>query len=481
MKKLVSLVLALCLLLGVAAISFAEEMPTLELYLSYAPKTTPDNDKVFAEISKITAEKIGCKVHLNIGKSTDMPLLMASNDQIDLLCDAASWNYVTFSQQGAYLDITDMLPTVTPALYAGLTENMLTAAKIDGKIYGVPNFKDMFLQSGVWIEKETTDALNLDLTKHYTLTDLEPIMEYLAKDPVHANSNLMLHGTNYNFPKVAINETFAILGTLTGNGLGVKRTEPDKIVNIFASPEYKVYVEQMWDWYNKGYIVSDVATVNSWGYYYTNGSGVGFGMKAGQYVPLGEVSNSTTYGGDIVFLNIGDCHASSADVLGAVWCIPQKSQYPEMALKVIELLNTDTQVQDLFAFGMEGVHYTREDGKVKLLDGAGDMYSVPTYMTGDVRARSLMVGETDDRNALYDQWNANAILEPITGFFPVTDTITGEIAACNNVIAEYAKLLGNGAVDPAEYLPLFLSALEEAGVNTVVAEIQRQYDQFLGK
>lgn len=480
MKKLVTLALTLVMLVSIVSISFAEEMPTLELWITYA-RGGSDTEKVSEELSKITAEKIGCKVNINPNlQPTDMALTMASNEQVDVVIDSASWNYVNFAQSGAYLDLTEMLPSVAPAQYALMTDNMKAAAAINGKIYGVPSYKDMFLQGGVWLETETVDALNLDLNKSYTVEDLEPILEYLYQQPEHKNSCLMLLN-NYNFHRVAYNEDFAILGALTGNALGVKRDDPTKIVNIFATPEYAEYVKLMNSWYNKGYIVSDVATVTSWSYYYTDGSGVGYGMKAGQYVPLGEVSNSTAYGAPISFLKIGDCVANSTDLLGAVMCVAQKSQYPEYALKLIELLNTDTAAQDVLAFGIEGEHYTREDGKVKRAEGYSDKWNVGSYLCGDVRVRSLMVGETEDRNAQYEQWNSSAKLDVITGFFPDTTNISGQIAAVNTVIEEYGKLMGNGALDPEEYLPIYLSALEEAGMSEILAELNAQYETFLEK
>ena len=179
MKKLVSLVLSLCLLLSLCAFSAAEELPTLEVYM-YGDDL-PDTQKVSDAISEITAEKIGCRIHLNVVKEfqKNMPLTMASNEQVDLVCDAASWNYWTFAKEGAYLDITDMLQTVTPNLYATLTSNMLEAAKVNGKIYGVPNYKDMSYQGGLWLEKKLADEQNIDLDKVYTLEEIEPWLEAL--------------------------------------------------------------------------------------------------------------------------------------------------------------------------------------------------------------------------------------------------------------------------------------------------------------
>ena len=483
MKKILSLVLALCMALCMVSFASAEEVPTLKIIT--LGNGQPDNYSAWIEhLNPYIEEKIGARLDVECIGWGDWgnrrSVIINSNEPYDVIF-GDSGNLVADVSVGAYLDITDMLQTVTPNLYATLTSNMLEAAKVNGKIYGVPNYKDMSYQGGLWLEKKLADEQNIDLDKVYTLEEIEPWLEALHNDPDHVNSTLMLFGTNFNFPKMAMNQYFSYVSQVDGFGVGIRRSEPDKIVNIYASQEYADYCKLMYSWYEKGYIVADVATRDSWGSYYTNGSGVGYGIKVGQYVPLGEVSNSTAYGGDIVFVKIGECHASASDILGATWCVASKSQYPEQALKFIELLDTDSQVQNLLAFGIEGEHYTLEDGKVKLADNYTERYASRTYLTGDLRVRALMVGESDDRNALYEAFNNEAALEPNTGFLPDTEAISGQIAASVNVINEYGKLLGNGAVDPDTYLPMFLSALEEAGFNEVINEIQAKYDAFLAQ
>ena len=54
-----------------------------------------------------------------------------------------------------------------------------------------------------------------------------------------------------------------------------------------------------------------------------------------------------------------------------------------------------------------------------------------------------------------------------------------EIAAVQTVVAQYATSLNCGALDPSKALPEFIAAMKDAGVDTIIAENQRQFDEWL--
>ena len=70
-----------------------------------------------------------------------------------------------------------------------------------------------------------------------------------------------------------------------------------------------------------------------------------------------------------------------------------------------------------------------------------------------------------------------------------TTPVKAEAAAVQAVMDEYRLPLENGVIDPDENLPKFRQALKDAGIDTVIAEKQRQLDEwaatkyvkFLGK
>ena len=53
-----------------------------------------------------------------------------------------------------------------------------------------------------------------------------------------------------------------------------------------------------------------------------------------------------------------------------------------------------------------------------------------------------------------------------------------QYAAVSDVITQYQAVLGLGVVDPATELENFRSSLKAAGIDEVIAENQRQYDEW---
>lgn len=53
-----------------------------------------------------------------------------------------------------------------------------------------------------------------------------------------------------------------------------------------------------------------------------------------------------------------------------------------------------------------------------------------------------------------------------------------EITALDNVMNEYQVLMNCGFYDPEEYLPKYLDAIEQAGMDKILTEIQTQYDAW---
>jgi putative aldouronate transport system substrate-binding protein len=56
--------------------------------------------------------------------------------------------------------------------------------------------------------------------------------------------------------------------------------------------------------------------------------------------------------------------------------------------------------------------------------------------------------------------------------------IQNEISAITNIITQYRPTLESGTVDPSSELPKFLKAMDDAGAEKVIIEIQRQLDAW---
>ena len=101
-----------------------------------------------------------------------------------------------------------------------------------------------------------------------------------------------------------------------------------------------------------------------------------------------------------------------------------------------------------------------------------------TYAFGNRYLSYIWNTDPEDLNEKYEEFNDNAIKSKALGFVFDTTPVKAEAAAVQAVMDEYRLPLENGVIDPDENLPKFRQALKDAGIDTVIAEKQRQIDEW---
>ena len=106
-------------------------------------------------------------------------------------------------------------------------------------------------------------------------------------------------------------------------------------------------------------------------------------------------------------------------------------------------------------------------------------WSNDVWCSVNVLTPSIKNSESADKKDQYRTKNDAAVEGKTLGFSPDTSAISTELAALKNVKDQYRGLLEMGFYDVDTYLPEFRQALKDAGVETVIAELQKQYDEWL--
>ena len=246
-------------------------------------------------------------------------------------------------------------------------------------------------------------------------------------------------------------------------------------MHYMETEEYRDFVYLMRDWYEKGYIAEDIATRADYNSYHNSGN---TGMFYISYSPYAENTYNNSYKGDFVTIPVSPTVRSNKSMMGSLLGIYSKSEYVEECLQFLELLNTDPDMKNLVAYGIEGKHYNLVDGKVQKVAGANDLYKMDNYKCGNMMISYLVEGDPDDKYEQYKSFSEDAVDSPIIGFLPDTGEITNELAAISNVVSEYNSLLCVGAVDPDDYLDTMLEELKASGLDKVKEALQKQYDEW---
>ena len=77
-----------------------------------------------------------------------------------------------------------------------------------------------------------------------------------------------------------------------------------------------------------------------------------------------------------------------------------------------------------------------------------------------------------------EEFNTTGAVSPAMGFSWDSSSVQNQVTSVNNVISEYNNALRWGTMDPSN-IDQLNADLEAAGINEIVAEKQRQLDEFL--
>ena len=122
------------------------EAVTLEYYMP--EKAMTDAQMVWDEINKYVQEKINATVNIHwiewAEYSQRMSAIIGAGQEFDLLASPTSvLNFAVNANNGAYAELDDLLTEYAPELLEEVPAFVLEGGKVNGKIYGVPSYKDV--------------------------------------------------------------------------------------------------------------------------------------------------------------------------------------------------------------------------------------------------------------------------------------------------------------------------------------------------
>lgn len=315
----------------------------------------------------------------------------------------------------------------------------------------------------VW-DKELLDANGLDASEGHTLEAIEPIL-YELKD----KTSNTVYPLNSNGATYLLSVYDQMSTGLPAIGVRIDDTEY-KVVATLEQEDIMTSLSLLHKWYNDGIINADAATHAESNKY--NVCSVAQGWPSAAITTWGP-----NMGVEAVAYQFGQTIASNETVQGSLNSISINCPYPEKALQLLDIINTDTYVRDLFYYGVEGENWEyTEDGRVHKINAEWTM-------AGYTQATFFNVSLTDDMD--FNQWdevrelNDNATASVLLGFFFDTTPIQDQLASCIEIFNRYKGEVLTGTTDPAVSVPQMMEEMRAAGFDDIVAEAQAQVDAFV--
>lgn len=442
-----------------------------------------DDQLVMDEVNKYLAEKIGVQVKvIKVGwsdYSQKMQIVINTNDRWDL-CFTSSWtnDYLQNAQKGAFLELDDFLKKEGKEVYERTDSRFWEAAKVGGKIYGIPSEKEIG-NCPMWVfTKEYVDKYHIPYEELHDLEDLEPWLQLIReKEPGVVPMYLT---KDYSAP--------TYMDKIV-DPIGIEYDDENTTVqNLFKTEKMMSTLKTMRKYYKEGYINEDAALAsddNSIRRFVTKGDGH----------PYAELAWGKSLGYEVVCAPIMETQITNASARGALTAVNKRSEHPGKAVEFLNLVNTDEYLRNLLNYGIEGIHWHRAevteeeaeaaagkpyiyDTKVILDEKKQQDYSVPYWVQGGMFSTYVLENEPIDKWAVFKEFNDASSPAPSLGFDFDIDPVKTEVSEFRNVLNEFGSALYTGSVEPDVYVPKLLKKLEQTQADKVIEEMQRQVDKW---
>lgn len=456
-----------------------EEPVELIWYLIGSPQE--DEASVEAAVNEILLESINATLDMRVldwGEyDQKMQLKMASGEAFDICFSSLAWvnKYVDGVNKGAFMPLDDLLAEHAPNYYKMIPEKYWEATKINGDIYCAINYQTMASMGGVFMPKKMVDKYNFDYENVKTAKDLEPYLEAIRDNEPGMYPALTKEWITFYYPEgdTPIHDVGGYLAyNTTDYSIKNEFSEED----IFSENVFRF----MRDWYLKGYFRKDAASVTE---VESDLKIMKYGVWPGTYKPGVEVELSNKYGYEIVAVPMTKPVIQTRSVLSGMNVISRTSKNPEKAMALIEQVNTNKELYNLLAFGIEGKHYQKiDDQTIEKIEGGGYWSGIAWEFGNQFNAyytKGQKPGIWEETIAM----NEAAISSPTLGFMYVPSEEVKAIDATNETIQkEYIAGLTTGTLDPDKYLPILREKLKKNDPDDkLIKEAQEQLDAWLTK
>lgn len=465
---------------------------TYEIVMSYVTLGSEPQDLGLVEkaLSDLTKEKINCTVKFKPVSMVDLAsqynLWASSGEKVDLMM-MFNMDLGTYINEGKILQLDEYVDKA-PAISAVNEErNLFKGGLYNDKLYAIPVANPSLGEGkAFYVRKDILDAVGYEEKDIYTYEDLDKIFENIkAKYPdltTCAWAGVQSNTLSYEFIPY---DTLGVAGGWAGVVMNPMSGEK-KVTNLYETDEYYEYLQWVQKWQQAGYISKDAATTSDQPADWVK-AGRSAGFLLGDDTPGNKDNNKATTGYDIVQMNIKPTYLTTTTYSQLRWCIGANSEQPEKVMQFLDMWYDGPEAVNLLMNGVEGNHYVKNGESMIIsypegINGTNTPYNNVLGIYGDKRNMYMFEPNKESFYAESDAYTENALKYPslALGYTFNSDDFQTEMAAISSVISQYVTTLEYGmATDLEATYQEFIAALDNAGMNKLVEENQKQLDTWL--
>lgn len=474
----------------------AEPLEEVTLKIHFVGTEPPQAKEVWANVEQLSKSVLNAKFDVSFIPWTDyqdkLKLLAASGDDFDLYFDANWFIFPTMLKNDSLLPLDDLMDQYAPNLKKYLTDTKnLEWAKVGGKIMAVPTDNPSTQRAYLTIREDLRKKYDIPENMS-TMEDLENYLDIVMKNEkgLLAVNNVTQGINNWDNVMNALASKYS-LDREFGQGnfdLTYDLNDPKvTIVPLERTPAFLEASKIRKSWYDKGWIPKNAMnapkeTVN----------GVDSGKYAAAIRGTEDAYRALNGPGEKKgYMMYPDSKSSLAGAMGNIMAVNKNAANPERAMMFLEWMNASQENYNAVMYGIKDKTYV-----IKQIDGV-DTVAYPEGMDANNgylewngrwalwRSQWRLPSTFDTNKALADGTKAdveypNNVMPPVAGFNFDTEPVKMELAARQAVYDEYGrKLLFGLGKDVDKDVNDYIARMNEAGTDKIVAELQKQINEFL--
>ncbi len=475
--------------------SGATAKPAQLVKLKYiAPGTEPkDYKEVMAAINKkLQADGLNIeleKVYIpSDAWDQKLNLMLSTGEDFDLfhiMQDRTPFS--SYYNRGAVADISGAIEKYGKNLKKYIPNDIFDGAKINGKYYAVPSYWVEMASEGEFnIRRDILKQNNLKVptTPDELISASETVMKnwkgsskpyFTTKadfDPVSLHTTI-LHRTYDTFPFTVKDKFFYV----NQNGT---------VKSWIETEEFKKDAEFLRKLYTKGITNPDILVLKQ--------------EQVKAQLDNGDWFINLGTGGSLSSLKKNNPDATVKDI-GVVWfntekvylrpltfkngnAVPVNSKHPEEAVQLLDWILASQKNYDLFQYGIEGKHYTKDGDKgMKAINDPANNnkpgYKGSESQNGNVNfMRFDLENSIPENNKVLYEANPKAVNSIAANFVFDPTSVRTEYANIASEASASIVPIYMGVLEYDKAFPAALDKMKKAGLDKVVAEYQRQFKEY---
>lgn len=482
-----------------AAIDTSEFQNIVWYHLGNIP-TNGHLEKVTEKWNAILKDKVNASLELKFIEWTDYMtkynLLLASGEEFDMINTASDWlDMWPNAQRGAFMDITELLPTYAPKTWSEVPTADWEQCKYNGKIITIPEdqysqwINHGFLYRGDWAKEAGFTDMKIK-----SWEDMEKYFQYIKDNkpdviPYDCNGGIWNETSQYWM--MSHTDNITVDGV---PGYIFYSKDYDHITEVTSPFMDKDLMTQfagmMKRWGDNGFWRTDVLNYTSGDEAMTLEAGTnGAQQKHTQEYSTKRVKLDTKQPGSELqffdFTSQGGKNLTKMSITHGAQSVAATSKHPERSLMVYDLIRNEEELYRLMNWGIEGVQW--------LDNGDGTRVQPEGYDNTLMDVGANFWGGRMDKfeNALpsatiwseiqtvYSELNSYAKDYPYAGFVFDKVPVESELAALSDVMTSNLPAITFGKTDDYnKAIEKFMTEMNNAGYEKVRAEVQKQLEAW---